>query len=63
MNFMTIFNSIKDFFVNIPSFLNYFFDLVNSTLDIIPYPFSKIIKVLLTISTVIVIVQAIKNIK
>lgn len=61
--FKMILDSTTEFFQNIPNFLSYFFNIVNDTIDIIPQPFSQIIKVLLAIATVVTIVNTIHNLK
>lgn len=59
--FKTIFESTTDFLKNIPTFFGYFFNVVNDTINLIPNPFSKIMKVLLVIATAVLIIKAIKK--
>lgn len=61
--FKTVLESITEFLKNVPNFLSYFFNIVNDTIDIIPSPFSQIIKVLLVIATVVTIINTIHNLK
>lgn len=57
--FITILASTTEFLKNIPIFLGYFFNIVNDTIDLIPNPFSQIIKVMLVIATAVLIVKAV----
>lgn len=57
--FITILESTTEFLKNIPIFLGYFFNIVNDTIDLIPNPFSQIIKVMLVIATAVLIVKAV----
>lgn len=59
--FQTVFESTTEFLKNVPTFFGYFFNLVNDTINLIPNPFSQIIKVLLVIATVVLIIKAIKK--
>ena len=59
--FQTILDSTTEFLKNVPKFFGYFFNLVNDTIDLIPNPFSQIIKVLLVIATVVLIIKAVKK--
>lgn len=61
--FKTILESTADFIKNIPNFIGSFFEIVTDTIDLIPSPFSAIIKVLLTIATAVVIVKTINKLK
>lgn len=59
--FQTVLDSTTEFLKNVPKFFGYFFNLVNDTINLIPNPFSDIIKVLLVIATVVLIIKAVKK--